>query len=233
MLIGNGFSISLWERFAYAALFKIACSPKVSVRLSADVRRIFGRRKTTNFEEILDSLSTAAYVDRLNGAPSKAFIASLRKNTRNGLASALQWVHVPPCRIDLALLCKRLKKFRAVYTTNYDLIIYWSIIEDTTTFRDFFWSKRASFDPANVSVHASRIPVLFLHGGLHLRKDKARTNFKVTAEKGALLDQLVRDLSRGSLRPLIVTEGTSAEKMQRIQESPYLEFALDQLREDS
>jgi len=232
-LIGNGFSIYLWDRFKYEALYRIACSKKVSVPLSKNVRRVFRFRKTTNFEEVLESLSTASYVDSLNGGSSKKFITTLRRNTRNGLASALQWVHVPPCCVDLALLCNRLQRFRAVYTTNYDLTIYWSMIEDTAAFADFFWAQGGYFDPFDARIRGNRVPVFFLHGGLHLRKDKSGNNFKVKANQGALLNQLVKDLRQGASRPLIVTEGTHGAKYQRIEEAPYLRFAIDQLKRDS
>lgn len=50
LLIGNGFSRNIWERFGYASLFDRASSEEIGHRLTEADLHLFKRLATHNFE---------------------------------------------------------------------------------------------------------------------------------------------------------------------------------------
>jgi hypothetical protein len=73
-----------------------------------------------------------------------------------------------------------------VYTTNYDLCLYWSHLESypRPNIKDYFWNSGNTFDPANASIDDAT-SMHYLHGGLHLWADDATgVNGKWTSAAG-------------------------------------------------
>jgi hypothetical protein len=66
--------------------------------------------------------------------------------------------------------------------------------------------------------------IMFLHGGIHLRRIRAGGTRQVVASKGSILEQFSTAYS-GDESPLLVSEGESSDKLASIMSSDYLAFA--------
>jgi hypothetical protein len=130
-----------------------------------------------------------------------------------------------------------LRRFEWVYSLNYDLILYWAAMseEGGTGIVDFFWHPDLSFDPADTElpnwVPDDSTRLVWLHGGIHLRRRLDGTTFKARSSAGSvgsLLDQFGSSYA-GEATPLLVSEGTAEDKYRAITRSSYLEFGLRSL----
>jgi hypothetical protein len=75
-----------------------------------------------------------------------------------------------------------------------------------------------------------RCNTFYLHGALHLFLGEKRETQKRVATTGAIIDNIADTIrARGEL-PLFVSEGTSIQKMARINSVPYLRFSYDKLK---
>ena len=201
--------------------------------LRSKSKAVFNALKTSNFEEVLGALANAAEVMRVLGQPVASMYARKYYNTVQGtLAGAVKSTHIlwSAAQPRFGAIRDALKPYSTVYSINYDLLIYWAIIElgaGAAEFVDLFWNENNEFDPTNASTASNR--VLYLHGGLHLEALQSGAARKRTSDAGNLLDEFGNMKWNLGPTPLLVTEGTAAHKMQAIQRSSYLRFALDQL----
>ncbi len=147
----------------------------------------------------------------------------------------VDWVQFGSDRFDK--IAGAIQDHDAVYTTNYDLCMYWSRVDAKARVTkreviDFLWNPGNTFDPDSVDIKG-RTATYHLHGAIHLWQDDSGTNGKWTNANGGNLLSLASNYSPGSSkRPLFVSEGTSKAKLQTIRRSPYLSFCLDSLRDD-
>jgi hypothetical protein len=122
-----------------------------------------------------------------------------------------------------------------VYTLNYDLLLYWTLMQTETEPQvesdDGFRQAQdgsaeyVEWDPAD----AFKQNVFFLHGALHLFDAGATLQKKTYSKTGkALVDQIRLALDKGYF-PAIVAEGTAAEKLTKIMHSAYLGRGLRSL----
>lgn len=230
LLIGNGASINLWSDFAYQSLFRQAT-------LSTVAKAVFTDLETTNFELALEAIHHAhVVVDALQSSTDT--IDRQYEHVRDSLfdavrAAHVEWQQVTDRRFDQ--IAGVIQDHAAVYTTNYDLSLYWSRMAastvDTRQFIDFFWGEDCTFDPESVEIR-DRIATYYLHGAIHLWQDDRGVNGKWTIASRGNLFSLSRNYSPdGSKLPLFVSEGSSKAKLQTIGRSPYLKFCLDSLQE--
>ncbi len=82
LLLGNGFSINIWEKFGYGTLFDLAKSDRVDVQLEAEGLALFDHLNSSNFEDVLRILYHAKLVDEQLGEPQKEGIQHLYENTK-------------------------------------------------------------------------------------------------------------------------------------------------------
>lgn len=177
VLLGNGASLAVWQRFAYSSLFSIAESEHVESRIGCTELATFDALQTKNFEVVLNGLRTAAVVNRALRVEDQGLPESAYGTVRGALVDAVRWVH--PRRLDDTIrnhIRVELRRYKWVFSTNYDLIVYWSMMldPDGEGFVDFFWTSDGAFNPTNTEVWASRSDwtrVLYLHGALHLERD--------------------------------------------------------------
>jgi hypothetical protein len=157
---------------------------------------------------------------------------------RDALFAAVGRVHVPWELFPEAtheILAQTMDEHDSVFTTNYDLSLYWSHMYcvDKVDIKDFFWNQLV-FDPTDTNVHShSTARVHYLHGGIHLwQDDRTGESGKWSAGRARLLDIQSRYGPTVTKRPLFVSEGASQAKVRTIRQSPYLSFCLDELRAD-
>src|SRR5690242_1013672 len=86
LLLGNGFSINVWNAFEYNSLFETSDLPQAAISL-------FSELETSNFESVLECLHharlTAIVLRR-----SQAEIDGLYEEVRDALFDAVSGVHV-------------------------------------------------------------------------------------------------------------------------------------------
>lgn len=96
-----------------------------------------------------------------------------------------------------------------------------------------FASEGCEFDPERARVSSSSIPVYFLHGALHLVTAGTGATWKLTQGNGnldSLLNQFGKPIAGDkTARPLLVTEGSAADKLSAIEDNAYLSHARDRL----
>jgi hypothetical protein len=230
LLLGNGMSINIWEPFGYRKLYDRAKFGD----LSAQDRKLFS--STQNFERVLADLLTAIRVNDAVGLDTKSLLERYR-NIQLALVHAVREVHLKLNRVPRATretIGDTMKQFEWVFTTSYDLLAYWAMAAaGFEPFMDHFrYRGRCEFDPTRATVPSNRIPVYFLHGALHLVVGSSGATWKLRqTDLDTILDQFGKPITGDpEARPLLVTEGSAADKLTAIEDNVYLSHALERLR---
>lgn len=232
ILVGNGASIAVWDRFRYASLYQAALSTEMSGPLTDQDQALFDAMGTQNFEAVLSALLTSKIVSGALHLDTR-LIGERYESIRQALIEAVISVHIPWTSIQTRVLEQirtALRAYDSVYSTNYDLLVYWAIMSGTPKeFPDYFWGANNSFDSGKTEIwvkHPTR--VLYLHGAVHLYRDTFSITFKAKAEESwNLLEQFAGRQQRDVV-PLFISEGTSENKLEAIRRSDYLSFAYEQ-----
>lgn len=231
LLLGNGFSIGAHPEFSYGSLFDQAFGAD-----EGHLRSVFAGLQTKDFELVARRLGETLAVIRCYG--EAASIAQIMEKDLSELQSrlvqALAAVH-PPRRQTLSQQQYRaaktfLDRFRRdpgsplageIYTTNYDLLLYWTTLHgEVLNTDDGFRGNPLTWSPKESQ------SVFHLHGALHLYENDELATTKVTYVKASIIEQIGEKIKTGSL-PLFVSEGTSDQKRLRIEASPYLRHGLE------
>lgn len=229
ILIGNGFSINIWQRFDYDTLFNLAQWDKVDARSNAQILALFDHVGNSNFEAVLRILYHAMLVDKQLGNPQEAQIKGLYESTKNALASAVNFAHMPPALADFNAINRELRYYKNIFTTNYDLILYWTIMDSNTSqFKDYFWGEKGCFNSADIFVTEDKTKLHYLHGAIHLVELPNGKTKKLTANGLGRLSDLF-DLNHPEQFPLFISEGSSKWKISRIKKNDYLRFCYEKL----
>jgi hypothetical protein len=225
LLLGNGSSIAVWPRFAYGSLLDEA-------QLSRNDRRLFLSLGTSNFESVLRALHLAEIVCRQEGHDHRDVRRRYRA-VRRALVRGVNSIHVDWSSVGVEIrrqMRNEMLRFRTVYSTNYDLLVYWAVMTDRPAdFRDFFWGPGHSFDPSDVDVPAGVTKVLYLHGALHLYRVGETGTAKLIAGSSDLLSRIG---AATAPVPLFISEGRSQDKRAAIARADYLSFAKDEFESD-
>jgi hypothetical protein len=236
LFLGNGLSINVWRRFGYGSLFAEA-RRLGSAGLSAEDLKLFRAVGTQNFERVLGDLGAAIRVQDALGKDSSDLLGHYR-SIQAALGEAIRSVHIPWTDVPdqaTGAIQRAMHDYKWVFTTNYDLLVYWSMghHDDYGRLVDCFWGPNCRFDPSDAIVRARSIPVYFVHGAMHLivegsgRTRKLKRNATLT-----LLDQFGQPIKGDpQARPLLVTEGSWQGKLQAIEANPYLAHVYERLRE--
>lgn len=237
LLLGNGFSINITQQFAYKTLLQKArlFTESGLINIYPDTFRIFDELNTVSFEEIMKVLHHAHIVHSFN---RPAIDTSYRK-LQEGLFETVRQIHPQREHIPTDLIFSELIKYSHVFTTNYDLIPYWSFLDnDLGRMRDFFWNvgydvSRSYFDKHNTEIFAGHYTrMYYLHGALHLEVTEAG-DVRKRSVSGILnedITQLINTFSANrGLYPLFITEGTTDKKARKIGSNDYLAFCFSQL----
>lgn len=228
ILIGNGASLAIWDLFGYDSLFDVAAwENALDKRLSDEDMKLFNSFETRNFEQVLGALATSGKVMKELEIDYTA-IKNCYISIRNALVEAIRSKHIPWHRLIDSVkspVQEHLLEYKFVYSTNYDLLLYWSILfQNRPGFKDLFWSDY--FDLSNTEVWDDCTVILYLHGALHLcRMPDGRTRKRRRQRNDTLLEQFGSSIDSRLAQPLFVAEGTSQDKLTSIRRSDYLSFA--------
>lgn len=243
LLLGNGFSIACRaDIFHYGSLFGQADFSNVP-----EVVAVFDALRTQDFEAANRALENAAKILPAYVAHGDEAIATMLKHAAALKEILVQTIagnhpHIPSdIPDDKFWACRRfLSHFLAgdkpgcVFTLNYDLLLYWTLMHDDMPFddqidlgiNDGFGNDEDDPDADYVvwqgETNAHSACVLFLHGALHLFDSGKELQKYTWVRKGVpLVDQAREALARDEY-PLFVAEGTSAQKKTKIRHNAYL-----------
>lgn len=229
ILLGNGFSRAVWDNFRYSSLYDKASSSKdVQHPLTNEDKALFKSLKTENFERVLFELSTARLVNKVL-KQDYSVIERRYENIKTALGEAVKQVHPSWNKVNSATksptvlhkIREDLKNYKFVYSTNYDLLIYWAVMSKNngSEFKDYFWY--GAFNITNTNIYDDSTRILYLHGALHLYRGHAgKTLKRKNWQSRSLLDSFEA--------PLFITEGSAEDKLESIRSSDYLSFAYTQ-----
>jgi hypothetical protein len=231
ILLGNGLSMGVTKIFGYASLRRVA---RLTKALSASDDEIFQQLHTTDFELVLRRLQDAAEINAVLGQPNRLHYAKYGK-LKSALVNAISFIHPEYRTVNddwLKGVSRELSPYKKIFTTNYDLLLYWIIGSvDFRNFVDFFWATSGSnlkFNVLDVDNRDNKAEVYYIHGALFLFTEDDVTQ-KIKSGLANDLRHLIRwHILKLNHLPLFVSEGKYQEKQKVILQNEYLQFALIQ-----
>lgn len=228
ILLGNGFSIAQGGGdFTYRSLLS-------KCNFSEELSGVFEGLDTQDFERVIAALENALIVTDAYG--NNGLGETLTQDAqliRDELLNAVKAVH-PPVFTDISPeqihACNTfLNNFSKVFTLNYDLLLYWVNVNRGKFWDGFGFGERKG--RYHGPFYERACPSMFnLHGGLHLFLKKDRNLDKVCALYGeTLMDAVSHAIGTDKRMPLFVAEGSSEEKLSKINSVPYLRHGYNEL----
>lgn len=237
LLLGNGFSISLSDKFRYSSLFDTFIS-----KTEEPFKNLFQHFDTTNFELILSYLTNAIKVNGILEYPTE-LIKQATEALKKGLIESIKEIHPRVEDIDwdkLENITNQLENFGDIYSTNYDLFLYHLIMKSIdisrvkkgyVAYQDYFWGSAEDGYKQFMQYQTYRYKhVYYLHGSLCIFNQGIR-DLKIKRDNASveLIEIIASEIQKGHF-PLFVTEGTAQDKLNSIYRSNYLYFCLQKLK---
>lgn len=235
LLLGNGFSIALRPKiFTYGSLLENADFSK-----APEVAKLFASLGTQDFEVVIKHLMDTVRVLEIYRPDLTKTIAKLKTDAevvKDALVTAVAKRHPDrPYNIEAEryAACRAfLWQFEHIFTLNYDVLLYWTMMQDEVDRIDLSPDdgfRHPEQDPNLPYVswqEGHRATVHYLHGGLHLF-DAGTEMIKYTWSKTdvPIVDQIRAALDENKY-PIFVAEGTSQSKMDKILHNAYLHKSL-------
>ncbi len=226
LLIGNGLSISISNKFSYTSLRE-----RISDDLSPAVERLFKKLGTDDFELLLTKIKDAREVIEAITDGQVIVSQTITEEIKQKLIEAIKSMN-PRGPLDHGLnpqaLNKALKQYNQTFTTNYDIYLYWARKgQQHFNIVDFF--NGGTFD-RNKAYRGDNDAIYFLHGTLFLFEDENKT-IKINKGNFSTLDDAIHDrIENQNSLPLFISEGSYQEKLASIKKNEYLSFCYDNLR---
>jgi hypothetical protein len=246
LLMGNGFSVSYDPNiFSYNALHEFIGNMK-----DATLVKLFAALKTKNFELVMQQLETSLLLLDLLDADEKIKneLKVLYEGLKAGLIDAIRLLH--PEHVfkvsdeQCASCAKFLSLFLAtngdIYTTNYDLLLYWVVMRE----KELRANDGFGYDllnPVEITKGAeeewselmwgpnqSDQNIFYLHGALPLF-DAGSAIHKETYGRDAMLLENIQKRIEKKEYPIFVTAGDGDEKLAQIRHNNYLSDCYDNL----
>lgn len=234
LLLGNGFSIALFpEVFSYNSLLNEAKFDGTCVQ------KVFNDLKTSDFERVIKALKDSANILAVYSKESKELVDTLKKEAeilKNILVETITKNHpdkiisIPEERLKSGK--KFLEHFNEskIYTLNYDLLLYWTLLSGDLApdqIDDGFRNTDHQFGADYRTFDSPHSPTFwYLHGGLHLFDAGSEIRKYIWSDTGRPIMEQVREALEKELYPIFVSEGSSDEKLTKINHSAYLSKAL-------
>ena len=220
------------DLFRYDTLFNRADFSRL-----ARARKAFDKLATKNFEAVVRALRNFALLAPVYATADTSARAKATEDAdalREVLVSAVAGCHPNrPQNISRKeyLNCRKfLRGYRSINTLNYDLLLYWALMQDELGdgpipcddgFRkpaDDPGADYVSWDPDN----SKNQTVRYLHGALHLYDTGSEMKKFTWIDSQVPLIEQVRSALHAEFYPVFVSEGTSEEKVERIRHNDYL-----------
>ncbi len=239
ILLGNGFSMAFDEkRFDYSSLLEY------SQRIPSCVKRIFNTFNTSDFEVIIKKLESSAQLlkayDRRLTTSSRLYQEA--NNLRDELINRILEIHpssqndIEKDRIFNTLFF--LSNFNKIFTLNYDCLLYWVLLNREDFLKKYpnieIFKMDDGFRPYYNELawkQKETQNVFYLHGALHIYKNDNGLICKPHNDGRYLMD-IIKDNIYNNNYPLIVTEGSSKNKLNKIlkENNKYLSYCYSKLK---
>ena len=238
LLLGNGFSVNINPNLTYNSLFS-----DFIVKYAAPLDEELKQFNTTNFELILKQLRYATEVNEIFGLDTKKVNKAISR-LKEGLIQSIRDVHYfnkQEFWTHLNDIVMELDTFNNIYTTNYDLFLYYIILisidyhkqdKQFRPYQDYFWNtygegKYNRF--MNYQKYKKYKHVYYLHGSLFIFKEGVNDlKIKLNGSSDDYLEVISNCIESNNF-PLFVSEGTNLDKQKSIGSSNYLTFCLQNL----
>ena len=223
LLLGNGFSMGCHGGFRFGEIRETL--------KNQGHRALFDEFKDENPEQILRALENAEQVLKaLRGCPSvEIVIHDERQKFKNAFITAIAEQH-PQRRSEISAQLTKCREFLssflgkdnpdgAVYTLNYDLLLFWAIM------RDYNHNEIAANDGFNKvdgdlkwtdEKRPTMRSIYYLHGGLLFYGEGADLYKYRWNSKGTTFDNVQNALRQGEA-PLFIAGGTHHQKLKEIE----------------
>ena len=248
LLLGNGFSMVYDPMiFSYNALYDFISSQKDEVLI-----KILSAMKTKNFELMMAQLEVVSSLLKSLGADAKLQkqVEDAHSKLKTSLLDAIKSLH-PEHVFKIAdeksqacakFLDRFLRTGGQVYTTNYDLLLYWVLMrQEVPNAIDGF--GRELLNPVEAAgggepgwwglgwgKKRENQNIFYLHGSLPLFDTGTQVIKEQYDGGGYLLENISTRLEDGEY-PIFVTAGNGDDKLSQIRHNPYLSDCYDHMSE--
>ena len=247
LLMGNGFSMSYDSGiFSYNALYNFIEELKDPV-----LDKLFDIINTKNFELIMQQLDNFIEIADAFNADKELTIKLKKANEllQSSLIDAISKLHpehvfeVPEnkSKACYSFLNNYLDFGGKVFTTNYDLLLYWVLMRnasktsvdgfgrDIENPEEIMKGEVAEFsDELFWGKHKDEQSVFYLHGALPIFDTGVEIEKEVYTTQHYLLENIKNRLDHHDY-PVFVTAGNGEEKLKHIVHNRYLTFCYEQL----
>jgi len=244
LLLGNGFSIACVPTiFTYSSLYEQADFSKMP-----EVKEVFQNLETKDFEEVVHALEYSSIVLPAYIKSKSETVTLIQQHAQKIKEILIQTIaknHPEyPSSIDdskykacTQFLNNFLGKEGAVYSINYDLLLYWTLMygmnnsllntipndgfgKDNDYENGDFTNSDYVIWKGDSNAHGQNIH--YLHGALHLFEKDAEIEKFTWVNTGKPLIEQTREALAANRFPLFVAEGDSTKKLTKITHSGYL-----------
>lgn len=246
LLLGNGFSMSYDSGiFSYNALSKFF------ENLDNDIlQKLFQIIKTSNFELLMEQLDNVAQISEIFGADKKV-VDKIKQATitlKESLIDAIKELHpehvfaVPEEKSNscATFLNSFLSQEGQIFTTNYDLLLYWVLMRndienaidgfgrDAEETDEWIPEEERQFSELRWGKHKKIQTVHYLHGALQLFDTGVEIIKEEYTSEHYLLDNIKARMEKKEY-PIFVTAGNGFEKLSHIVHNKYLSYCYESL----
>jgi cellobiose-specific phosphotransferase system component IIA len=244
LLMGNGFSMAYDPTiFSYNALHEFI------TKLDDDlISKLLGVIKTKNFEIIMQQLETFAGLIEAFGSDKslKSKVEKASKKLKQSLLDAIKALHpehvftIPQEKSDACATFLKvfLDSQGHIYTTNYDLLLYWVLMRNGIMKSvDGFGRERENpdedvppeefeYSELRWGKHKEEQNIFYVHGALPLFDTGVEIVKEEYDSQHYLLANINERLDQGDY-PIFVTAGNGREKLTHIMHNRYLSHCYD------
>lgn len=227
LLLGNGFSIGYSEKFKYEKILE--CSNL------QNAKQLFKMFNTDDYEEVINRLNNHIELQNYYYPQFKIFTRKITHDIneiKRDLCQCITSIH--PNNLyekNCTNTINFIGNFNNIFTLNYDMLLYWLILEYNKTVNKNFWDgfcKNQTTNDCEWDASYSRTNIFYLHGAIHLFCNNSGT-YKIKPEVQTPLLSIIGKLQNDNIMPLIVTEGDSYSKYNTIMQQQYLTSCYQKL----
>lgn len=246
LLLGNGFSMSYDSSiFSYNALSKFFENHGNDI-----LQKLFQIIKTSNFELLMEQLDNVAQISEVFGADKKVVqnIRSATETLKESLIDAIKELHpehvfsVPEekSKTCAAFLNSFLAEGGQIFTTNYDLLLYWVLMRneiknatdgfsrDAEESDEWIPADERQYSKLRWGKYKKTQNVHYLHGALHLFDAGVEVIKEEYRSEHLLLENIKARMEKKEY-PIFVTAGNGYEKLSHIVHNKYLANCYESL----
>jgi len=246
LLLGNGFSMSYDNNiFSYNALSKFIHGIK-----NKELQQLFDIVNTNNFELLMQQLDNAGQIAEVFGADKKVVkkIKEASETLKTSLIEAIKELHpdhvftIPENKSQAcaSFLNTFLSNGGGVFTTNYDLLLYWvcernqlenrvdGFGRDAEETDEWVEPDERQYSELRWGKYKDEQSIYYLHGALQIFDTGIEIIKEEYTSEHYLLENIKERMAKKEY-PIFVTAGTGIDKLTHITHNKYLSFCYENL----